>query len=355
MNNTIKSDSKVLVLLLRKRATYSKEILSELSLNYEVLVASNNIHKNIINNKLEITTYSSIIQYLFRTIFYLPFYLVYFSLTKLKNYDVLYMPFDGGWDIFFAALFRLFNKKVVFTVHDSVKHTGQDYKYGLQLVSFFTIRLSNYVIFLTQEQRNIAMENNPSLKQTSSVIPHGLIQLDHVKVVPPKSSNNILFFGHIVKYKGVEMLIDSCMELMDQIDSLTIAGEPHYDISIPKHPKISYKSYYLSEKELAEEINKSDIIVLPYLEATQSGVLSIGIYAQKPMICTNVGGFKEQINERECCLIEPDKALLQMALEGLIDNMDLRKKYFENLGKKKKKYTWDIIVSDIEEVINRIR
>lgn len=59
---------------------------------------------------------------------------------------------------------------------------------------------------------------------------------------------------------------------------------------------IHWKSYFLSNDELYEEINNSDVLVLPYREISQSGVLLLSIYFEKNIICSDLPSFVETIH-----------------------------------------------------------
>ena len=52
---------------------------------------------------------------------------------------------------------------------------------------------------------------------------------------------------------------------------------------------------FLDEEEISYLLNTNDVLILPYIDATQSGIVTLGMASGLPIICTNVGGLKEQI------------------------------------------------------------
>jgi glycosyltransferase involved in cell wall biosynthesis len=81
----------------------------------------------------------------------------------------------------------------------------------------------------------------------------------------------------------------------DSDSILTIAGEGHVvsrDIS-----RIQHLDRWLSDSEVLSLITNSDVVVLPYLEASQSGIIPVALSSNRPIVITPVGGLIEQIED----------------------------------------------------------
>ena len=63
----------------------------------------------------------------------------------------------------------------------------------------------------------------------------------------------------------------------------------------PKHPDIEYKNWWMTREEMLEEISTSDLVVFPYIEASQSGTIPICKALGIPVLVSNLGGLTEQI------------------------------------------------------------
>lgn len=125
---------------------------------------------------------------------------------------------------------------------------------------------------------------------------------------------NILFFGLIRDYKGLDILIDAFSRLDDSYQ-LIIAGEPYGSFekyqkqidSSPNAKRVSLFPNYISDSEVKYFFSAADVAVLPYRSATQSGINAIANHFELPMIVTDVGGLKETVGKegagivcREC-------------------------------------------------------
>ncbi len=116
---------------------------------------------------------------------------------------------------------------------------------------------------------------------------------------------NILFFGLIRKYKGLDILLEAFKSLGDEYQ-LIIAGEPYGSFEpyqriideIPHNERIKVIPEYIRDSEVKKFFSAADLTVLPYRSATQSGISSISYHFETPMIVTAVGGLTETIGER---------------------------------------------------------
>lgn len=116
---------------------------------------------------------------------------------------------------------------------------------------------------------------------------------------------NILFFGLIRDYKGLDILIDAFNGLDDSYQ-LIIAGEPYgsfekYRKAIDESPlKDNIRTFlrYIRDSEVTDFFSAADVTVLPYRSATQSGISSVSYHFEVPMIVTDVGGLRETIGDR---------------------------------------------------------
>jgi glycosyltransferase involved in cell wall biosynthesis len=125
-----------------------------------------------------------------------------------------------------------------------------------------------------------------------------------------KKKNYLLFFGHILPYKGLKILYDAIQIVKDQIKiNVIIAGDGYDSIlnKMKKEPQFEVINHYLSNMELVFLIKNCRAIACPYLSASQSGITQSTSLFGKPLIVTNVGAFSETItNGINGILISPN-------------------------------------------------
>ncbi|HWK27799.1 MAG TPA: glycosyltransferase family 4 protein [Solirubrobacter sp.] len=127
------------------------------------------------------------------------------------------------------------------------------------------------------------------------VIPHGV--LDNLAAVAPvplfaKTRPVVLFFGLIRPYKGLDTLLEAWRRAAPDAE-LWVVGMPRMDASFIHGPNVRTALRFVSGAELAGAFDAADLVVLPYREIDQSGVLFTALAFGKPLLLSAVGGFPE--------------------------------------------------------------
>ncbi len=115
----------------------------------------------------------------------------------------------------------------------------------------------------------------------------------------------LLFFGFIRPYKGLDVLIEAMGLLAGEDLVLTVAGEAWDDISPVREragelgvaERIEFLTRYLPEDEVAELFDRADVAVFPYRSATGSGAVALAQGYGRPVIVTRVGGLPEVVED----------------------------------------------------------
>jgi glycosyltransferase involved in cell wall biosynthesis len=173
--------------------------------------------------------------------------------------------------------------------------------------------------------------------------------------------NNLLFFGYIKAYKGLDILLEAMPIVLKKMPNLklTIAGEVYGDNSvylniIKKHNlqnSINFHDKYISNEEVQEFFQSADVCVLPYKHATQSGIIQLSYAFGLPVIASNVGGIPEVVIEGKTgCLMPPsDVEGLALAILNFYQNFSL-KESFNHISKENEKYSWIPFIEAIEKL-----
>ena len=309
--------------------------------------------ENLPEQFVDIPTYRNKIEFLIASILILPLFWGYVLSGLVKGkYKLLYTPYTHYWNILFLITFRLFGLKTISTVHDGIPHTG-DGNWFERSVNYATLRRSSHLIFLSEHVQRY-LKSKVGIDCESSVIPHGLIEIKGVNVIERELKNSVtlLFLGRVCHYKGIDLLLDA-LEILgsDNIKQLVIAGEVAKD---QKHLmkrdigiKVVWKDRWLYEHEVAAEIMQSDVLVLPYREATQSGVASIGISSGLPMVLTKIGGLVEQCRFGEGLFADPTPQSLAAALRKITEEAKVAQDMTLNMEKTRQKLTWRSIALQV--------
>lgn len=172
----------------------------------------------------------------------------------------------------------------------------------------------------------------------------------------------LLFFGFIRDYKGLDTLIEAVNLIKGKLDfTLIVAGEFYTDKQkyldlIDKYElwnKIKIYSDFIPTEDVKYYFCAADVAVLPYKDATQSGIIQIANNFNKPIIATNVGGLGEVIHDGENgYLCEPNnpQAIADAIIKFYKEGKEIE--FTEKIKLEKDKYSWDNFVKQIMEFIN---
>ena len=180
-----------------------------------------------------------------------------------------------------------------------------------------------------------------------------------------KSKHVILFFGIIREYKGLDVLIESINILKNNLDDfhLLIVGECYENINkylslinqFELNHLVTFINEYVSEKDISKYFSCSDVVVLPYKTASQSGVIQIAYNFNTPVVTTDVGGLSEYIDDGNTGVLVESKNPIQLS-EVLYDNLvnDCFNQFSKNIEDYKKKFSWEYFIEGIDEIISEI-
>ena len=208
------------------------------------------------------------------------------------------------------------------------------------------------------------------------VIPHGVFTHLAERApgrpppAPPWNTDKpvVLFFGLMRPYKGIDVLLEAWRlagldRSLDARDGspeegaevtreegveLWIAGMPRMDISALRAsspPNVRWDPRFITDKELPAYFEQADLVVLPYLQADQSGVLFTALAFGKPLLLSDVGGFPEMADTGAARIVPAgDAHALGEALRDLLSDREA----LANMGRKaadatQGRYSWDSI------------
>ena len=265
------------------------------------------------------------------------------------EYDIIH------YDSYFGGLRKLYyhiKSNWVTTFHDPFPHTGEggDYIFGLYK---YVVNHSKGVVLLNKNQElDFCKKYNVSQEK---ILVNRLGIYDNIRQFVKDSNskeNNILFFGRISPYKGIEYLCEAMLKVHQVIPdaTLTIAGGGEMYFDIEPYLKLGYievHNHYIGMEELADYLSKCTISVCPYTDATQSGVIMTSFSLGKPVIATEVGGLSETIEHgRNGLLVPPrDSESLADAIISLLSSPEricsMTKNIFEEYDDGEK--SWSVI------------
>lgn len=172
----------------------------------------------------------------------------------------------------------------------------------------------------------------------------------------------LLFFGFIRPYKGLQVLLESMPRIVKALPEvrLLVAGE-FYEDAAPYQALIDENGLrdhvllhgdYIPNTDVPRYFGAADVVVQPYVTATQSGVAQIAFHFDKPAIITDVGGLAEVVPHEKAGLVVPPEdpealaaAVVRFFKEQMADRLT------KGVQQEKQKYSWDRLYEAIEALI----
>ncbi len=252
--------------------------------------------------------------------------------------------------MYFAFMLPLLRRKypLVISIHDPRQHIGDESSRRTpQAVMDFAYRQAHRVIAHNEQMKQMIIQEIGIPADRIDVTP--MVALDG----PPdpeeaaNDTNEILFFGRIWAYKGLANLIQAEPLITARVPNakIVIAGQgedldPYRRMMIHPESFIIYNDW-ISNELRAELFSRASVVVLPYIEATQSGVIRVAYSHSKPVVATTVGGLPSQVDHGHTGFLVPPGDIQSLAnrIVQLLEDETLRRQLGRN-GKHKLETEW---------------
>ena len=251
--------------------------------------------------------------------------------------DVVLFSF---WLAFFAPAFSGVAKKIkkyldatiMVICHNIIPH--EEHLLDTRLTKRFFGFIDSFIV-LSKKVENELLNIVPGAKYKYSPHPVYNIFKNTLSKEQAKAELNIatkkvlLFFGLIRKYKGLDILINAMEKINTELDD-----------------------YTLLDNEVGKYFSASDVVVLPYKTASQSGIVQIAYHFDTPVIVSNVGGLPEIVDEGKTgYCVEPSSNAFAKAIKAFYEKDNINE-LNSNISDYKSQFSWDAIVNAIEELVN---
>lgn len=290
--------------------------------------------------------------------------------------DVFHIVWNNKFEYFDRTLLMLFyralGKKLVLTAHNinKAKRDGVD-TFLNRLTLKIQYRLCDHIFVHTQQMKTELVSQFGGRSSAISVIPFGINNTvpnsemtsgeARQRLGVGNEEKAILFFGRIVPYKGLEYLV-AAFQSLPQTGRyrLIIAGRPEKDCiqyfeAIRENAeqgngggKVILRIQYVPDSETEIYFKAADVLVLPYRDIYQSGVLFLAYSFGLPVIASNVGGLRDEIIEGKTgFLCRPEDAEdLAGSIEkyfgsDLYRELSYRRAEIQDYARQR--YSWDVV------------
>ncbi len=289
---------------------------------------------------------------------------------KIRNFfkgiefDIEIRPMSHNWASMLSRVYP--NIKKVSYCHDPLPHSGSGFIWNIIHKRF--IKESDYVVVLTKSFIPIVEKEYNIPKENIIVSKHGLLgsyKEKQSKKIPEDltfDSNKINFvmFGRIEKYKGIAVLLEAFRKLKEKYDNctLSIIGSGNITEYLEQSVGISdvrFVNRYIKDEEVGWCFTGDNIVeVLPYIDATQSGVIPIALEYGVPIIASDTGGLREQLYGGEAGIFfkVSDSDSLYEKMTMFMDDSTLMREEKRKMASVVSNLNWDKIVYELMRTLD---
>lgn len=198
--------------------------------------------------------------------------------------------------------------RVIYVVHDDSPHPGDYARLWQAATQKRLVAAAHRVLALSQAVGADVVAHHPGADAKLRIVPINGFYANgggHPPA-PPRPSLagrrplELLFVGRLIAYKGLSLLRAALEPLRDRTDwRLTIAGsgpdKAYADAAFSDLPQVFLNTQWLSQPELQGLIAGADLLICPYVEASQSAIIPEGLAQGTPSLVTPVGALPEQV------------------------------------------------------------
>ena len=235
-------------------------------------------------------------------------------------------------------LVRRFPRPVVLTAHDV---TPREVRTGARSGTAAVLRAVDAVVVHSRAGAARVAAEAGVPDERIHLIPHGAFaHLTQLPAGPPpealaslENRRVVLFFGLVRPYKGVDLLVEALAGTPDDV-VLLVVGMPRMPLAALEErarelgiaDRVRFVPHFVPDRDVAAYFRRADLVVLPYREIEQSGVLYTALAFGTPLLLSAAGGFPEIAEHGAARLFVPgDAGSLRTALAELLADEPARR------------------------------
>ena len=277
------------------------------------------------------------------------------------------------WHPYFApcylVLTRLLGKrKILFICHNVFPH--ERFPFDRKLTRMVLKRGDAFIVQSGKDAEDLT-SILPGARFEQAVHPtYNAFKFENIKkkkarqlLLIPMEEKLLLFFGFVREYKGLKYLIHALPRIRKECENirLFVVGDFGNVQNREAYEKIMEENRvkdvvtvcdgYIPDRGIEKYFAACDLVVLPYVSATQSGIVQIAYGFEKPVVVTNVGGLPDVVeNGKTGYVVEPENpdAFADAVVRYFVE--DKEEEFGENVKKEAYRFDWERMVETVQRL-----
>ncbi len=245
--------------------------------------------------------------------------------------DLVHFSGPHLWNLFLVRGLVAHDIPVIHTLHDLDPHRGTRYGALLKVWNWLIIRSAHHILVHGQIYRDrlLASGVSPERVTYTPLLHLFMSNTGSASSALPDSVEYqrwALFFGRLERYKGVEYLL-TALEMMNDHSTTPVMvvagpGKPADSWAGPLPKRLELRNRLIPDEEAIDLFRRCGLVVLPYIDATQSALVAAAYYFRKPVIVTRSGALPEYVKDGETgYIVEPGHpAALARRLDDMLSD-----------------------------------
>ena len=220
------------------------------------------------------------------------------------NPDLVILPWwVAYWAPLYLYLLRSLGKRGIRVVFLCINVFEHEHSHLKDFLTRLVLKRVAAVIVHSEQEKNQILQLNAGATVRKHLLP--LFEYQAEPAVGRVQGMNLLFFGFVRPYKGLDTLLQALAILKNPGITLRVAGEFWHDkeeylglISrLGLSAQVEVVDRYIPEQEMSRYFSEADVVVLPYKKSITSGIIATAYGYRKPVLATRVGGFHEVVQD----------------------------------------------------------
>jgi glycosyltransferase involved in cell wall biosynthesis len=237
------------------------------------------------------------------------------SVLRELSPDVVHFGGPHLWNPLLLRSLRRAGIPTVHTLHDVHPHTGAAYGRLLYLWNGWVRREADHLLVHgARWQREMEEARGPGTgRVTCTPLTHLFLGYEAEQALrsdPPTVTYEpwALFIGRLEAYKGLEVLVEAARRLEGPGGTgrcVVVAGPGRLEAPGQLPANVEVRNGLVGDEEAVDLFRRCGVVVLPYVEASQSALVAAAYFFRKPVIVTRTGALPEYVVEGETGWVVP--------------------------------------------------
>ncbi|WP_082468242.1 glycosyltransferase family 4 protein [Leifsonia sp. Leaf264] len=216
---------------------------------------------------------------------------------RANRIDAVYSPMFSLWQSPVTPFIRAIGIPVIASIHELTEHEG-DQHLANRVCTSIDLHFSSFIVAYSAAVEDDLIARGIKRRRIIRSF-HGVDDKPTRPRSAPARPAVIGFFGRILEYKGLPLFGEAIARLKSDGHAVRgiVFGDSEEDPSslIKSAPQLEWNVGWIPEQDVDGIVGSFDVLVLPYISASQSGVLAVAAGLGVPAVVTPVGGLVEQI------------------------------------------------------------